>query len=303
MTRGGSSGSTPEEAELPEVDRAHLPTFMVIGAAKCGTTSLHSYLAQHPSISMSSVKETNFFQNADCMTRLREYQKYFQDGCDQRGESSHRYTWFPCLPDIPERIWSVLPDLKLIYLVRDPIDRAEAHYNEQWTSDLAPASIGDAFMDLEGSVAPWVWASKYALQVEQYMRYFPRKSLMIVDSEDLRVRRRDTLRALFSFLGVDPHFYSTRFNEELNARNEPKLSFTPRGRLLRYSPAAEAARSKLPPRLRRPFFAVARRPFLRPASRQQRLSPETRRRLAQFLREDTERFREFAGRPFDHWSL
>jgi hypothetical protein len=280
-----------------------LPTFMVIGAAKSGTTSLHFYLTQHPQIAMSTLKETNFFQQSDYMTRLGEYQEYFEDGHDQRGESSHRYTWFPYVPDVPERISSLLPDLKLIYVVRDPIDRAESHYNEQASSDLAPASIVDAFKTLDDPPVPWVCASKYALQVEQYMKYFARSRLLIVDATDLRLRRRETLKAIFAFLDVEPEFYSSRFNEELNVRHETKLSFTRRGRHLRHSPVAEAARRMLPPPIRTPLFAAARRGFVRPASRQQRLSPETRGRLAEFLREDVARFREFAGRPFDHWSL
>jgi hypothetical protein len=296
-------GSIPSPSPVPRVDRDRLPTFMIIGAAKSGTTSLHYYLDQHPQISMSSPKETNFFQRSDYRAALGEYQRCFRNGHDARGEASHRYTCFPCVPHIPERISSVLPDLKLIYLVRDPVDRAEAHYNEQFAGGFTELTIEEAFTNLDQSMAPWICASKYATQIERYMEHFPRSNLMIVDASDLRFDRRKTIESLFSFLGVDPAFSSRRFDRELNLRFERKLSFTRRGRELRQSPIAEGARRKLPPTLRKPLFAVIARAFLRPASRQQRLSPEARLRVAECIRADIEQFREFTGRSFDHWSV
>src|SRR5688500_3515585 len=104
---------------MTSVDRDRLPTFITIGAAKSGTTSLHYYLDQHPEISMSSPKETNFFERSDAAESLDEYQLHFRAGFPARGESSVHYTCFPTIPDVQERIASALPDVKLIYIVRD----------------------------------------------------------------------------------------------------------------------------------------------------------------------------------------
>ena len=86
-----------------------LPTFMIIGAAKAGTTSLHHYLDQHPEISMSTPKETNFFERPDAAENLDEYQRCFQPGTKLRGEASVHYTCWPTVDGVAERISATLP--------------------------------------------------------------------------------------------------------------------------------------------------------------------------------------------------
>jgi hypothetical protein len=283
------------------VNRDRLPNFLIIGAPKAGTTSLHYYLDQHPEISMSSKKETKFFLRNDYLEGLPEYERYFADGL-ARGEATPKYALFPTIAHVPERIHSVLPDAKLIYLVRDPIDRAEAYFHQRYCSTQDLRSIAAAFSDLEDPRNMYVSSSKYAMQTDQYMRYFPRSNLMIVDNHDLRWARQATLSSIFSFLGVDPDFRSPRFDEELHTQHElPQLTRT--GRKLLSSPIANAARRMLPRRVRKPLYAIAHQRLSRANVERQLLPPDLRRRLAEVLREDVERFREFTNRSFDHWSV
>lgn len=106
------------------------PNLVVIGAAKCGTTSLHRYLGRHPDIGMSHPKEPRHFVRADWEARLGEQRLFDRMGSTIRGESSTDYTKFPLWQDIPRRIHWVIPDAKLIYVVGDPVRRIVAQYVE-----------------------------------------------------------------------------------------------------------------------------------------------------------------------------
>src|SRR3954454_1582153 len=99
-----------------------LPNLIVIGAAKAGTTSLHHYLDLHPQIAMSRWKELDFFSKEFDRDGLRWYESQFADA-PVRGESSPSYTRHPENPGAAARMASVVPDAKLIYIVRDPVDR------------------------------------------------------------------------------------------------------------------------------------------------------------------------------------
>jgi hypothetical protein len=284
------------------IDKDRLPSVFIIGAAKAGTTSLHYYLDQHPQIAMSSVKETNFFTREDYLQALPEYEQYFAGSNDCiRGEASPWYTWYPFLTgDVPERVQSLVPDAKLIYLVRDPVERAVGFFWERFASNHV-RSIDTAFADIEDPRNLYVCASKYALQIERYLRVFPEEALLIVDSDDLRERRAETLTSIFTFLEVDPDFSSPRFDDELNAAGGKRRS-TRMGQLLKHSAPATAIRRSLPVERRQHLFG----PVRRATSRRVRRTPlpeDARRRLEDVLRPDIQRFRQLAGRPFEKWSV
>src|SRR5688572_16712902 len=109
----------PPVAAHPPVDARSLPNLVVIGGAKTGTTSLHAYLALHPEIFMSRVKEIRFFTH-HYEEGAAWYAAHFRKGCDHavRGEASPQYTAHPRLAGVPERMHTLIPDAKLIYVVR-----------------------------------------------------------------------------------------------------------------------------------------------------------------------------------------
>ena len=287
---------------LPIVPAIHgLPNFFIIGAAKCGTTSLHHYLGQHPQISMSRLKETNFFLSPDYMEGLQAYRENFDADAPLRGEASPRYSAHPFVEGVPERIHSLTPQAKLIYLVRDPVERAIAHYFERLASNRAPRTLEEAFADLEDPRNLFVCASRYAQQVDRYMEFFPPADLMVVDSLELRKERRRTLRSIFEFLGVEADFWGPAFEQELNTierKRRPRRVQT----WLRHSAFANASRRALPPPVKERLFAATRQVLSAPVERLPG-SPELRSRLAGVLRDDTARFRALTGREFDHWSI
>ena len=191
--------------------KGSLPNLIIIGAQKCGTTSLHYYLDLHPQISMSKEKELNFFTNRHNWDRgIEWYESNFKDRARVHGESSPNYTAYPFLRGVPERMYSVVPEAKLIYILRDPIDRIVSHYLHNYAiGKREHRAIEAAFSPLDSS--PYTCLSKYYMQLEQYINYFPKSNTLIITMEDLHSHHRKTIQNVFEFLNVDENFYSPKF--------------------------------------------------------------------------------------------
>jgi hypothetical protein len=280
-----------------------LPDFLVIGASKAGSTSLHFYLDQHPEICMSSPKETNFFTRESYMESLDWYMSCFPDRPGLRGEASPKYATFPKYEHVPERIFALVPHVKLIYIVRDPVERAESHYYHRYFNRTESRGIDEVFAELEDLDDPLVAVSMYGMQLERYLEFFPLSQILIVDNRDLRQAREATMRSVFSYLGVDPNFSSKSFKREVKSRAKTVRISRAGARLHRSAPV-QFGRRALPVRLREPLFATARR-VLSPAGSvtSTGLSPEMRARVSSLFVEDAALLRELTGLPFDHWSV
>jgi hypothetical protein len=274
-----------------------LPNVLIVGAAKCGTTSLHEYLDRHPEAAMSREKELDFFVEEKNWSRGVEwYEQQFEDA-PVRGESSPSYTVFPRYRGVPERIRRVVSDAKLIYLVRDPIERIVSHFAHRQV--VRPGALEDAFSDAgrrEGLVAP----SRYWLQLQQYLEWFPAEQILVVDSDELRTRRDETLERVFAFVGIDPAFRSPEFTATHNAATQHTRP-TRAGRLV----SAALSRTLTPERAQmlRERAPAALKDRLRTPVAAPVLSPELREQLAEELREDVELLRSHTGQAFAGWSL
>src|SRR5262245_24405751 len=177
-------------------DSRALPNVIVIGAMKCGTSSMHTYLDAHPDIKMSRRKELNFFSH-DHNWELGEswYERHFSSSARIRGESSPSYTKFPQIRDVPERMHELIPDVKIIYLVRDPIERILSHYMHSRETGRESRSIGAALAEFENN--KYVDPSRYHLQLQRYLRFFLPTQILVVASEEMRSQRNKTLRSVF----------------------------------------------------------------------------------------------------------
>jgi Sulfotransferase domain len=281
---------------------ASLPNVLVIGAGKCGTTSLHRYLAAHPRIHMAEAKELRFFQDPGYRAKLDEYATFFDGSAPVRGESSAIYTLYPLAPGVPERVRATIPDVRLIYLVRDPIERTVSHFVERRAHGWHRGeSLEDALGDPTDPFNLYVAPSKYATQLERYMKHFPRDQIMVVEQTDLLSRRRETLRALFGFLGVDEDFWSARYEERHNL-GVNKVRWTYTGRRLVRSRMAGAARSLLPPKARNALYAPVRRMTTRKLEPPV-LSDAMRDRLRDVFREEVVRLRELTDKQLAGWQV
>ena len=181
-----------------------LPTFLLIGAMKAGTTSLFHYLNAHPQIATPEYKAPEFFVEESNWGRgIDWYRKQFPPtGPDVLaiGEASNAYAKYPRHQGVPARIAAHLPDVRLVYVVRDPVARIRSHFQTR----AAEGSEKTPFADAVFSNPIYLDYSRYALQIEQYLEHFPREQLLVITSEDLRASRESTMRRVYEFVGVDP---------------------------------------------------------------------------------------------------
>jgi hypothetical protein len=194
-----------------------LPNLIVIGAMKCATTALHRYLDAHPDIAMAAPKEMNFFVGAadrdDGWHRgnwhrgLDWYAAQFPDA-PVRGEASPSYT-SPSFPDAAERMARVIPDARLILLVRDPVDRAISQYRHHRAEGTERRPLDEALLD---PASQYLDRSRYHACLAPYLERFPREHIAVCLQEDLLARRRETVARIYRFAGVDDAFWSAQID-------------------------------------------------------------------------------------------
>lgn len=279
-----------------------LPNLIIIGAMKCGTSAAHQYLNMHPDIFMSREKELDFFiEDRNWSKGLAWYESMFEAGTRIRGESSPDYTHHPAIPGVPERMHAVVPDAKLIYMVRDPVDRMLSQYmHNRWTGiehrPFEQAIQGDG-QGMEET--RYVRRSKYYMQLEQYLRYYPKGNIHILTQEDLHRRRRETLQSIFRFLGVDDTFDTEGFNTLIHeskgkdAKNRLGVALS-RGR-------ERGILRRLPGVIRRPAEKMVRALSTGTVQRPT-LSDALRAQIVSVLASDIGQFEQLAGRHFAEWS-
>jgi len=207
-----------------------MPNFLVIGAAKAGTTALYHYLQQHPQIYMSPIKETNFFAlegetpnfggpgseeqiNRYSIAKLEEYQALFQEVNKEIaiGEVSPFYLYHP---QAPERIKHYIKDVKLIAILRNPVDRAYASFMQMIRdSRESITNFSEALQAEKERIErnwDWIWHYQamgfYYSQLSSYFEMFDRKQIRVYLYEDWHVSNIRILQDIFIFLDVDESF-------------------------------------------------------------------------------------------------
>ena len=177
---------------------------IVIGAMKSGTTSLFKWLSTIHGISASRPKDTKFFldesQGGNYSNGLDWYSAQFLDNPETvwRMEASTHYSKYPDYRGVPKRISESLAKLKLIYVVRNPVERSLSHFFHNLVVD---GTVADINASLECFKCKYFYYSDYALQLAQYHKYFRKDVLFIADCLDKNVSEKAT-RALLKFLGL-----------------------------------------------------------------------------------------------------
>ncbi|PYL94515.1 MAG: sulfotransferase [Verrucomicrobia bacterium] len=200
--------------------------FIVAGAQKSGTTALHYFLKKHPQIALPDRQEMHFFDDDAIFSRPVDYDllhRHFRSIGRQAtpkksglakpfgvaGEVTPSYLyWKPAM----ERIWNYNRQIKLVILLRNPIDRAFAHWNMQRFKDREPLGFLDALKEeprriaqpltIESRRFAYVDRGFYSSQLDRVFKFFPREQVHIVKFEDFRDRKQETLDGIFEFLGV-----------------------------------------------------------------------------------------------------
>lgn len=222
-----------------------LPNFICIGIQKAGTSWLYSMLKQHPEVLVSEPKELHYF-NRDVNYRKGWdwYLSHFQGHGTEKavGEMTPDYLWireehrevpgFVATPNVPKRMAEVLPDIRLIAILRNPVTRAvSSYFHHIGAARLSPnrriTEVGDEWGILS--------MGYYADHLEHWYQYYPpeRFQILIYEEDLLENTRPSTLRQVFEHIGVDPGFEVTNPEARYNKRRSPfdyRLSRLP-GRL------------------------------------------------------------------------
>jgi hypothetical protein len=270
-----------------------LPDFVIVGAARAGTTALHEYLRPHPEVFLPPRKELHFF-DANFDRGLDWYRAHF-DAAEEGtvvGEATPSYLY---RPEWIDRMAAVVPTARLVAILRHPVDRAWSHYWMNRWQGREPLSFADALARedervADGSAATrrfaYLGAGRYLPQLEHAARRYPRERILVLLFDDLRTDPASTYRSVCRFLGVTervPDVVGSRVNAATAYRSV---------RLWRLS-------RRLPQRARWARAAVERlneRPARYPA-----LPESERGALIERFRADNAALAAWLGRDLDAW--
>jgi len=295
-----------------------LPDFIVIGASRSGTTSLHHYLGQHPEIFMCPRKSPNFFVAEDpiperegpvarqmmsqWVAEPESYEALFSGAREGAaiGEVSPVYlqSWAA-----PERIRGLCPEARLVAILRDPAERAWAHYMGRKRDGLDTRESFEAIIEAElaeglpddVAFGSYLGCSRYGHFLGRYFEVFPREQIRVYLFEELRDSPRELLRDMFSFLGVDPApsetISTSRHHQSGQVRGAFRRSLWTR---------SVGLRTRLRPMLPAGVRRLAAPLFLKDLDKP-RLDPALRARICEALAPDIERCQELIARDLAEW--
>jgi hypothetical protein len=176
------------------------PDFIIIGAMKSATSSLHVQLGAQAGIFMSEPKEPNFFSDDDQYERGTSYYLGLfadADAQDLCGESSTHYTKRPDYPRTVARMKALLPHVKLVYVMRHPVERLLSHYVHQWTENVIRCDINEA-LDLHPELINY---SRYSYQLEPYFQAFGKDAVLPVFFQAIKRQPQTELERVARFIG------------------------------------------------------------------------------------------------------
>lgn len=221
--------------------------FMIVGTMRGGTTALNHFLSQHPDVCTASPKETHFFEGDENFTTgtstYQRYHRHFSHHAGEKlvGEATPSYMY---VPRVPERLQAYNASLKLVFLLRNPAERAYSHYRLrvadnrerrsfeealQWESAHL-ANAGDDFYQRSWRASSsYVSRGFYARQIKNVLRCFPLEQLLFLRTEDLQRRYHETLTKVHVFLGLNDHFFPIW--RRINVRCYPPMARGSRERL------------------------------------------------------------------------
>ena len=223
----------PELAKLDwKSHKEQAPDFLIIGAGKCGTTSLYSYLGYHPQILLPNNKEINFFSK-NFTNGLDWYLSQFPSITDSSdfitGEASPSYFF---KPHVPERIYEIAPNTKLIVLLRNPVERSISDYYQNRKTGQVTRTLEEVIMggmkyfqkttidDLSHSGGT-LFQSLYFLKLQRWMQIFPREQFLILKSEDFFENPAKIMKRVFQFLEL-PEVINNQY-QKFNTGSYPPL--------------------------------------------------------------------------------
>lgn len=290
-----------------------LPDFLIVGAMKSGTTTLYEHLERNPHVFMSTPKEPNYFSIDEVYERgVGWYCSLFADAHPEQvcGEASPSYSRYPRFADTTRRIAELLPDVKLVYIMRHPVERFYSNY-------VFDRSYGhnEPIRETLTSRSYVLETSNYMLQIEKYLEHFSRDQMLFLLLDDLKENPERVLNELCDFLGVANESVSPAENLQANPRGRNYMAHRSNKSLqkLRSLPGVSMMKRVVPAGLRGrlrdrmftqlPDSKMGKWIAKRHTERTEPLTSELRQDLLDRLAEPTARLEAFLGRDLSAWRI
>lgn len=237
-----------------------LPTFLIIGAAKCGTSSLYDYLMQHPCVGKSLTKQIHFFDRyydrkiswyKVCFPFV--WEKFFIEKIKHKnfasGEATAHYMTHPLAA---QRAHKVVPNAKIIVMLRNPVDRAYSHYQMERDHKQEDLTFEDAIEKeperIKGEIKEmlnnknnsgrnyphraYVKSGEYLEQIEPWMKLYPKENFMFINSEEFNKNPSLVYNQVLNFLGLE--YFELKTYEKIRKRKYEKMNLDVRKKLIEY---------------------------------------------------------------------
>jgi hypothetical protein len=251
---------------------------------------------------MSTPKEPNFF-STEYDRSIDWYRQCFSSASKARGEASVNYTKRHVFDKVPERMHGLLPDVKLLYLIRDPIERAISHYTHNCAAAGADhretRPVDEAL--LPPSESGYVQTSRYYYQISRYLKHYSLEDILFIESERLREMRSDVLTEIFEFINVDTNSekeipredHHLSGNKEGWSKTGIFLTQTSVGKTIK-----DAAKNILPNTLSDRVKKMLKYNVNKPS-----LKTEAEEKLYSYLKNDVKKLQRITGKNFELWSI
>lgn len=293
------------------------PNFLIIGAAKAGTTSLYQYLQQHPDVFLSTPKEPRFFAlegrelnyqgpiqiiNHRSVTRWEDYQALF-DGSQGKKAVGEASTVYLYEPQAAERIQHYLGQPKIVAILRNPVSRAYSSYLHLVRDGQETLSFEAALQAentrIEQNWPPlWHYQRRgfYGQQLKPYFERFSDSHIKVFLFEDLVNSPQTLMRELFEFLEIDSRF-EPDVSKRANPSGVPKFKWLSQ-LLNRQNPVKQIAQTVLPKGLRKNIYVTLQQGN---TGDKTQINPQLKQQLIETYRDDVEQLQSLINRDLSHW--
>lgn len=272
------------------------PHFIVLGGHKCGTSSLHNYLAQHPEIYMPRIKGTDFFNregNSGAITSIEKYHSFYQEMTNEKiaGEVSSVYLYSKGACDA---IKKYLPEAKLIAVLRNPAERAFSHLNQLPETKKRDRKISEIFDEKKV-----LRNGFYSAPLNMYFDNFGRDRIKILLFDSLQNDKKNFFHSVFQWVDVNPNFMPdtsiiTRQGGEIKNQVVKNIF---NGNNILHSTAGFLLRPFTTPDQRRDLYKKAKNMF----RQKNKLPEQLRKKLIDFYREDILQLQDMLDMDLSHW--
>jgi len=275
-----------------------MPNFMVIGAQKCATSSVCDLIGAHPEAFMTDPKEPYFFARPEAWAKGFEWYESLFEGAEGRqaiGEGSTVYTMAGLYPEAPQRIFDVLPDLRLIYIARNPLERIQSHYMHMATRrGRETRPFAQAIRESD----EYIDNTLYRKQIDRYRALYPDEKILVLFYEDFKTDPGAVMRRVYRFLGINDSYVPADAGVARNVSARGRVD-TFLLRPLRKIPGHGALYHSIPQRPREALRRVLKKPIPgRPA-----WDEASRRWAIGRLADDNRAFLERYGKPDGFWGI